>query len=69
MGIGRFLIIAAAVWLAITFYRRARRAARRPPTDARARLVRCERCGVFLPEQEARGTGAGGHVCAHHRES
>jgi hypothetical protein len=69
MSIGRFLILAAVVWLAITLYRRARRAAHCPPTDAQARLVRCDRCGVFLPAHEARATASGGRACAHHRDA
>ncbi len=54
----RLLIILAGVWLVIHFVRRALSRRRRPSvpgggTESIARMLRCERCGIYVPESEA----------------
>lgn len=66
MGIGRVLVVVVLVWLAFRLYRawRAPRAGTHAP--GRAKLVRCARCGVYLPLAETRRNQDDAPVCAHH---
>lgn len=51
----KLLLLALAIWLVVSFLQRHRRsaeAAAQPETKA-ANMVRCDTCGVHLPEAEA----------------
>lgn len=54
-GIIRLVILAALVWLAWRVLRQVLAPSRRPPPgdDDAARMLRCETCGVHVPETEA----------------
>ena len=66
MGIGRLLVVVLLVWAAFRLYRacRAPRAGGNAP--GRGKLVRCARCGVYLPLAETRRNHDDAPVCAHH---
>ncbi len=64
MGIGRVLVIAAIIWFAISLYRRLRRRPQAVIKDAK--LIRCDVCGVFLPEGDATALPNGEFRCAQH---
>lgn len=66
MGLTRVLLIAVVVWLAFVFIRRQLAKSRRPPGQTQARLVRCARCGVYLPESETKPDAHQARICAHH---
>ncbi len=66
MGIVRGLIIIGLVWFALRLYRHYRATGTRR-ASAQVKLVRCAKCGVYLPEQEARTGADNVPVCAHHR--
>ena len=66
MGIGRLLIIAAVVWLAIRWYRGYRRQQSAKPGQLQGKLVRCARCGVYLPLNETRPDRDNAPICVHH---
>lgn len=69
----RLLILLAGVWLVIYIIRQAlarrRRAATAHSPDPIPRMLRCERCGTYIPESEA-VTFRGKVYCseAHRRE-
>lgn len=66
MGIGRLLVIAGLVWFVVMLYRRYRlHKQRRGPH--KGKLIRCAKCGVYLPEHEAKPGADNAPVCAHHR--
>lgn len=53
-GIIRFAILALLAWLAWQALRRLLgRTEARPPLDRPTRMLRCETCGVHVPETEA----------------
>ncbi len=66
MGLTRVLLIALVVWLALVFIRRQLGQMRRRPEQAQARLVRCARCGIYLPESETKPDANQARICAHH---
>lgn len=66
MGLLRFLVIGALVWVVLMWIRRQRAPARRKTGEAQAKLVRCARCGVYLPESETRADAEQARICAHH---
>jgi formylmethanofuran dehydrogenase subunit E len=67
MGLGRVLIIVALVWVAVRLYRRYRAGTTRRATTAQVKLIRCAKCGVYLPEQDAKVGADNAPVCAHHQ--
>ncbi len=76
----RLLIVLAGVWLVVHFVRQAlarrrhRRAGeedlrRRPPPRRIPRMLRCDRCGTYIPESEAITHRGKTYCCeAHLRE-
>jgi len=54
------------VWLVFVFIRRQLGKTRRPPGQAQVKLVRCARCGVYLPESETKPDAHQARICAHH---
>lgn len=69
MGILRLIAIAALIWVGVVLYRRykAGQGRRNAITAYRGRMVKCEHCGVFLPESEATPGAAGRYLCPTHR--
>jgi len=56
MNLPRLIIIALAVWLVVTLYRRFFKQPAPPKTSqtgATKNMVRCTHCGLHLPETEA----------------
>ena len=71
MGLFRLILLLAIVWLVLGLVRRLRQGPARPPSAERPQsthMVRCDRCGVYVPEGEA--VRARGHVycSAAHRD-
>jgi Pyruvate/2-oxoacid:ferredoxin oxidoreductase delta subunit len=66
MGLTRILLIALVVWLVVVFVRRQLGKTRRRPEQTQAKLVRCARCGVYLPESETKPDANQARICAHH---
>lgn len=67
MGLGKLLIIAGLVWFAIVLYRRYRRLENQRRGPHQGKLIRCAKCGVYLPERDAKPDADNAPVCAHHR--
>ncbi len=67
MGIVRALIIVGLVWFGLRLYRRYRAGAPRRAATAQVKLIRCAKCGVYLPEQDAKAGADNAPVCAHHQ--
>ena len=69
----RLLLIALAVWAAVMAVRALRGRARREPPRRRLpegeRMVRCARCGTFVPESRAVRTGGASYCSAEHAET
>jgi uncharacterized protein len=76
MPIFRGLLLLAAVWLAVVVARQLyrsyqRQRMNRPQTPARplpTRVVRCQQCGVHIPETEAIANGDR-YFCSNHCRS
>lgn len=66
MGLTRVLLIAVVVWLVFVFLRRQLGKKRPPPAQTQVKLVRCARCGVYLPESETKPDTDQARICAHH---
>lgn len=67
MGFRNLLIVALLVWVGVILWRRLQ--ARRPPPSgpgAPERMVRCEECGVYLPQRDAVSRGAERYACTSH---
>ena len=67
MGIGRLLVIAGLVWFVVILYRRYRHIRKQRRGPHQGKLIRCAKCGVYLPEHEAKPGADNAPVCAHHR--
>lgn len=66
----RFILIALAVWLAVQLVRRLLRKPGKPARTTKAvthRMVRCERCGLHVPEREAVREGERFFCSVEHR--
>ncbi|RMG28894.1 MAG: hypothetical protein D6721_07520 [Gammaproteobacteria bacterium] len=74
MGLARLLTLLALAWLAYLVWIRLR-GLRRPPTASRrtpagGHMVRCRRCGLFVPETEAVRDARGETYCSvEHRRA
>ena len=71
MNLFRTILIGLAVWLAWHFLRRLlqRPDAKSPKPQPAQRMVRCARCGMHVPEDQAL-TGPDGQYCsAEHRDA
>jgi hypothetical protein len=58
-----FIVLLALRMVSLRNARRRRRAATHAAWPAAEPMVRCQRCGIFLPQSEARSID-GGHVCS-----
>ncbi len=68
----RLLLIALAVWAVVTGVRALRGRARRAPRSplpGGERMVRCARCGTFVPESRAVRAGGASYCSAEHAET
>ena len=74
MGIIRLLLLIAAVWLVWRLFRQAflqspaDQPGRAPGTSGTTRMIRCERCGVHVPESEA-FMARGHYFCSHEHQA
>lgn len=69
----KYLLLIGLALVILWFFRRMghRRFSRADPPPARApeRMVKCARCGVYLPESESIADGAVHYCCAEHRRA
>ncbi len=68
MPLLRFVIIAAVLWFAVRMVRRVVRPgpARKTELGYRGKMVNCEACGIYLPEQDAVSVGDDKFRCDKH---
>ncbi len=71
MGLFRLLLLFIIVWLVAGLVRRL--VSRKPPSrqsqaPASTHMVRCERCGVFVPEGESVRAGGRVYCSTAHRD-
>ena len=63
----KLLLLALAVWLVISILKHRQVSPRRPPpTEKSANMVRCDICGVHLPESEAIRSNQLHYCCEAH---
>ena len=63
----KILLLAIAVWLLLTILRNYRRSLdAEPPTTKNGNMVRCERCGIFVPENESLVINGKHYCCDEH---
>jgi uncharacterized protein len=70
----KYLLLIGLALIVLWFFRlpgnrRSRAAGTRNMRAARApeRMVKCDRCGIYLPESESIADGAARYCCAEHR--
>lgn len=72
MNLLRFIIIAVTVWLLVIVirqYLRRSRSLRAPKARGRiGTMVRCQRCGLHIPETEALKSGEYNYCSLEHRD-
>ncbi|HKJ76077.1 MAG TPA: PP0621 family protein [Gammaproteobacteria bacterium] len=72
MNLIRLIAIALVIWITITLWRRhvqsrkVRKSSRRPRVTA---MVRCDHCGVHVPQQEAVRSGDRSYCSREHRDA
>ena len=73
MGIFRLLAIIFVIWLIVHFARRLLNARNKQPDRDKpgkiGRMVRCETCGLHIPEQEAIQKQGHFYCCKAHQDS
>jgi len=71
MGLFRLILLVAVVWLVLGLVRRLRQGPARPPSAAppqSTHMVRCDHCGVYVPEGEAVRAGGQVYCSTAHRD-
>jgi len=65
----RLIILFLAIWLIAGFLRKLLARDHAAGTGALPRMVRCEHCGLFLPENETIVSGNHYYCCKQHASS
>ena len=71
MGLFRLIALLAIIWLVLGLVRRLRSGPAQPPPAGRVastHMVRCDRCGVYVPEGEAVHAGERVYCSSAHRD-
>lgn len=68
MGI-RLLFLVIVIVLVLWLLRRLFPARKTPRREVSARMVRCARCGLHVPEHEALQAGGKHYCCSAHRDA
>jgi len=67
MGLKNLIILGLLIWAGAVLWRRWKLASRRPPAAGHGgRMVKCDECGVYVPEGETVARGADHRVCLTH---
>jgi uncharacterized protein len=69
----KYLLLIGLTLIVLWFFRRLgnrrSRTADMPPARQPERMVKCARCGIYLPESESIADGAVHYCCAEHRRA
>jgi uncharacterized protein len=69
----KYLLLLGLALIVLWFFRRPgnrrSRAAQTRAARAPERMVKCVRCGIYLPESESIADGAAHYCCAEHRRA